>query len=69
MKTHLFYNCMIICFLSVFIISCTSSETALTQDEIYKEYSSGVVLIRNSYYYSVRFQNGTEAFFSELDMN
>ena len=45
----------------------SSCRHAMTQEELNDKVSSGVVLIFNSYYYSVTFPNGEELFFTDIE--
>lgn len=45
----------------------SSCRHAMTQEELNDKASSGVVLIFNSYYYSVTFPNGEELFFTDIE--
>ncbi len=45
----------------------SSCRHAMTQEELNDKASSGVVLIFNSYYYSITFPNGEELFFTDIE--
>ena len=54
------------------MVACTSKKKSYTQEQLYKQISSGVVLIQNTYYYDITLSDNTnnfnfsKYFFSEL---
>ena len=58
--------------LILFLSSCgsgTPERSKLSPEQIESKYSSGVVLIKNLYYYTISFGGGKEFYFSGLDSN
>lgn len=64
-------GCMLISCLILFLLaSCgsgTKEKTKLSPEQIESKYSSGVVLIKNSYYYTISFNGGKAFYFTGLD--
>lgn len=58
------------CLLLFLVTACGSStkeKTKLSPEQIESKYSSGVVLIKNSYYYTISFNGGKAFYFTGLD--
>ena len=64
-------GCMILsCLIFLLVASCGSNsreKTKLSPEQIESKYSSGVVLIKNSYYYTISFNGGKAFYFTGLD--
>ncbi len=59
-------SCLIL-FLAASCASSTKEKTKFSPEQIESKYSSGVVLIKNSYYYSLSFNGGKAFYFTGLD--
>lgn len=58
------------CIILLFVASCGSNikeKTKLSPEQIDSKYSSGVVLIKNSYYYTISFNGSKTFYFTGLD--
>lgn len=69
-KIHKIGRMTIPFFLLLLVSSCGSStkeRTKLSPEQIESKYSSGVVLIKNSYYYTITFNGGKAFYFTGLD--
>lgn len=64
---------IIISFLLIFFVSScggnTHNKEKLSPEQIESKYSSGVVLIKNTFYYTISFGGGKEFYFTKLDEN
>ncbi len=62
---HLLYGLIILS-----MVACTSKKNSYTQEQLYEQTSSGVVLIQNTYYYKITLSNNgfysTNYVFSKL---
>lgn len=54
---------------AILITSCSSKPAPLTAADVEQQFSSGVVLIKNTYYYEIDFSNFKPMYFSSLDEN
>lgn len=66
-KTNYMIISCIILFLFASCGSNTKEKTKLSPEQIESKYSSGVVLIKNSYFYTISFNGGKEFYFTGLD--
>lgn len=53
--------------LCILLLTLASCHKEMTQDELYEEVKSGVVLITTKYYYEVTTPDGSQFYFSQLD--
>lgn len=64
---------MMLSFLLLLLVASCGSSTKknnkLNPEQIESKYSSGVVLIKNSYYYTISFNKGTAFYFTGIDSN
>lgn len=66
-KTGYMILLCILLFLNTACGGSTKEKTKLSQEQIESKYSSGVVLIKNSYYYTISFEGGKAFYFTGLD--
>lgn len=65
-SSYMILSCLIL-FLVAACGSQTKEKTKLSPEQIESKYSSGVVLIKNSYYYAISFNGGKAFYFTGLD--